>query len=82
MTCRELIDFIDEYLEGELPEAVRSEFERHLSVCRNCRDYLKTYGDTISLSRAAFCDGDAVPDEVPEDLVKAILSARRARPCG
>jgi len=78
--CSELIDFIADYLTGELPSDARFEFERHLKVCPPCVDYLQTYGDTIRLSRTALCDEhdhSKPTDAVPEDLVKAILAARK-----
>jgi hypothetical protein len=44
----------------------------------NCVKYLAGYKATIELGRAAFDDPEApAPDHVPEDLVRAILSAKR-----
>ena len=63
------------YLDDELPAAQRAEFERHMSVCPSCVDYLKTYEKTILLTKA--CGNDPVPGEVPESLVQAILAARK-----
>jgi predicted anti-sigma-YlaC factor YlaD len=84
MTCRELIEFLDEYEAGTQPPQVRAEFERHLRVCLECRDYLKTYRDTLALARRAACEehGDRLPDDVPEDLIEAVLAARRAGGAG
>ena len=77
ITCREFEDFILAYMDGELPDRQRFVFELHLKICRECRDYLAAYRRTIEVSQRAFEDPDqAVPDEVPEDLVKAILAAR------
>ncbi len=79
MTCRTFIDFLMEYLSGELPASQREEFDAHLAECVECVAYLKTYNETVTLGKAAFEDPDAaVPADVPEDLVKAILAARRA----
>lgn len=79
MTCRELIDFLDEYEAGTQSPEVRAEFERHLSACPECRDYLKTYRDTLNLARAS-CEehGDRIPDDVPVDLVRGVLAAQRS----
>ena len=77
ITCRELEAFILAYLEGDLPQRQRFVFELHLKVCRECRDYLAAYRRTIEVSKRAFeHPEDPVPEEVPEDLVKAILAAR------
>ena len=77
MTCREFTEFLNAYLDGELSPAEVAEFERHLAVCANCVDYLETYKQTIGLAAAAFADGgdEPVPDDVPPELVQAILAA-------
>ena len=63
------------YLDGELPANQRTEFDRHMSACPSCVDYLKTYEKTVLLAKS--CGDDPVPDEVPESLVQAILAARK-----
>lgn len=81
MTCREVLDFLLDYLALELPEPQVAEFERHLAACPSCVAYLKSYEQTIQLSQSL---ADAAPDappaelanELPEDLVAAILKAR------
>ena len=78
VTCHELLDFLHLYLENELPEDRRSEFDRHLAVCEACRAYLRQYEETIRLGRAAFAEPGAVlPGDTPEELVRAILEVRR-----
>lgn len=78
MTCREFADFIMDYLAGELPADAREPFERHLSRCHNCHEYIAQYKGTIQAGRLAFQNpDDEVPAEVPEDLVKAVLAARK-----
>ena len=78
MTCRELTDFLADYLSDELPAPQREAFERHLSVCSACRRYLASYRATIELGKAALKPSEAdVPPEVPEALVQAILAARK-----
>jgi anti-sigma factor RsiW len=78
ITCRELIEFLHLYLDGELSADRVAEFERHLSVCDSCVHYLETYRQTIALGKAACGELDApVGSEVPEELVAAILKANR-----
>ena len=77
MTCREFADFMADYLAGELSMAAKAEFDHHLGLCVNCRKYLTGYEATVKLGRAAFeDDSSALPPDVPEPLVKAILAAR------
>ena len=80
MTCREFADFMADYLSGELPAAVKSAFDYHLTLCVNCRKYLTSYQETVRLGKRAFDDDSAPPPaEVPEQLVQAILQARTGR---
>lgn len=80
LTCRELIAFIHDYLEGGLPETERARFEEHLAVCPACVAYLSSYEDTVRLAKAAYCDPEGpVPEDVPDELVSAILAARKVR---
>ena len=77
MTCRELADFLMDYLNEDLPDDVRAAFDRHLALCPNCVAYVKTYRTTIELGRRAFADDEAdAGTEVPDELVRAILAAR------
>ena len=76
MTCREIADVLADYVSGELGPDRLAAFERHLSLCPNCRAYIATYRATLTLSRHAFADLDAgAGTDVPEELVTAILSA-------
>jgi anti-sigma factor RsiW len=78
VTCRELADFIMDYLSGGLLPAVRAEFEHHLTLCPNCVNYLAAYKATVELNRRAFAtEDDEAALDVPEDLVKAIIASRR-----
>ena len=77
MTCREMVDFLMAYLDGELPDDQRARFDAHLAACPPCVTYLETYRETVALGKAV-CqrDEDPTPDDVPEALVQAILAAR------
>jgi anti-sigma factor RsiW len=78
MTCRELADFMADYLSGEVAIETRRQFDHHLSLCPNCVKYLASYQTAVELGRRAFEDDDAeVPPEVPEELVRAIVAARK-----
>ena len=80
MTCREFVDFLMAYLEGELPASQRDAFDAHMRVCVSCVHYLEGYRETVRLGRAVCAaDDDSPPEDVPDELVEAILAARRAR---
>lgn len=79
MTCRELTDFIMEYIEGDLDPVIRRTFDRHLDECPACVMFIESYRTSISLGQEAFGCGDGSPCEVPEELVRAILEATQGR---
>ncbi len=76
ITCREFIDFLDDYTDGRLPLTKKVSFEAHLLVCRSCRDYLADYRASMAMLRA-LCDESpgAPPTGVPESLVNAVRAA-------
>jgi anti-sigma factor RsiW len=78
VTCREFIDFLSAYLDRELSPEEMDRFDGHLSACPACVDYMKTYAQTIRFTRSLSWESDSqLPDNVPEDLVKAILASRK-----
>lgn len=78
MTCREFTQFIIDYRSGDLGASERARFAHHLAACVNCQRYLESYDATIRLGKHAFDDENAaVPPDVPDALIKAMLSARR-----
>jgi predicted anti-sigma-YlaC factor YlaD len=77
LTCRELVLFLDDYLEGRLRGQPRARFDRHLEGCAACASYARSYAAALRMGRAALaCAEQSVPDEVPEELVRAILDLR------
>ena len=77
ITCREFEEFVLSYLDGELPARQARIFEWHLRICRECREYLAAYRRTIELGEAVLGPAhEAVSEDVPEDLVRAVLDSR------
>jgi anti-sigma factor RsiW len=76
VTCREFAEFICDYFAGELSPDTRTQFDDHLARCVNCRRYLTSYRESVTLGKHAYDEGAKLPDDVPEDLVRAILAAR------
>ncbi len=79
MTCQEFVDFIIGYLEHDVSEPERRTFEDHVEMCPPCLAYLETYRDTVALGRACADPEGPLPEDVPEELVSAVLRAKRAR---
>ena len=78
MKCRELAEFLFDYVSGDLPDERREHFEFHLNKCGKCHQYLMQYEMTIKARKIACGDmSDELPANIPEELVKAVLAARK-----
>ena len=75
MTCQEVNEFLADYLDGTLPWRQRLSFNLHLMICQHCRQYMASYAATVRLTKSL---RQATEQQVPEELVRAILTARRA----
>ncbi len=79
MTCRELIDFLMDFLDGSLELAQKERFEEHLVDCHECQAYLASYQASVKAGKLAFeASTTSVPSDVPEDLIDAIRDSRQA----
>jgi anti-sigma factor RsiW len=80
VTCREFVDFVMAYRDGELDAGERARFDAHLAVCPDCVRYLDQYRATVAAVQREGQEGEegeALPDGVPDDLVQAIIAARK-----
>jgi anti-sigma factor RsiW len=75
-TCRELIEFLDDYVAGELPANRLSAFTHHLSLCASCRAYLASYRVTIHAARSS---SHTEIEDVPAEVLTAILATITSR---
>lgn len=79
INCRECIEFLMAYLDGELPAEQRARFDEHLRLCPPCVEYLESYKQAVAMAKTCGRDASpapaAKPLPVPERLVSAILSS-------
>jgi anti-sigma factor RsiW len=47
MTCRQLVELVSDYLENRLDPGVREQFEAHLGVCPDCREYVEQVRESV-----------------------------------
>ncbi len=77
MKCHECVEFLADYLDGALPADQMGVFQQHMDRCPQCVEYIRTYEESIRLGQA-ICgcgeDEDALPKDIPEKLVEAILA--------
>ena len=49
LSCRELVELVSDYLEGELSARDRARFEAHIAGCVNCAAYLRQMREMLEL---------------------------------
>ena len=49
--CRDLLDGLSDYLDGEASAELCAEIRRHMSSCDKCRVVIDTLGKTVKLYR-------------------------------
>ncbi len=69
MTCQELTELVNAYLEGTLPESDQGRFEAHLAICSGCSAYLDQMRRTISMTGTL--RDNTLPDAVRDRLLSA-----------
>lgn len=80
ITCREVHEFLHDYFSGSLPAEEKRVFEEHLRACPPCVAYLESYDLTVKLGKEALrAPAGDPPPPLPEELVRAILAARKKR---
>ena len=71
--CGSVVKLLADYLERQLPSAIRAELEAHLRKCPRCVAQLRTYESTVSLLRSLR------DEELPPELrltVKSFIDAK------
>jgi anti-sigma factor (TIGR02949 family) len=61
--CRQLLNSLSDYVDGDLPQELCDEIELHMNDCDNCRIVVDTLSKTISLYQTS-----SEPAVVPEDV--------------
>jgi hypothetical protein len=67
-TCRETIELLLDYLDGDLPAELRANLEEHLGGCQPCGEFLETYRATMGLCKKALAA------KMPEEAVAKLHS--------
>jgi anti-sigma factor RsiW len=74
ISCRELAEFLIDFVSDELPAEHRDHIEQHLKLCPPCVAYLESYRMTIRLTRRLPCA--PLPPEL-EKRLRAVLEELR-----
>lgn len=78
ITCREFVNRLGPYTDGELAAEPRREMEAHESQCDQCGQYRKSYVAAIKIAKDSVAGDNLNADaEMPESLVRSILASRK-----
>ncbi len=81
ISCEQFERFVYDYYEGLLPEKQRKRFEFHMRICPMCESAFTGYVRTVELTGRLFAESDGkLPDDVPQELINAMLAARHGQP--
>lgn len=80
LSCRELTDLVDEYIDGRLGIWDRLRFQFHIRMCPICHDYI----EQVRMTRSALgrLPEPEMPEEVQREMLAHFRSWRRATPEG
>lgn len=77
-TCKEIVELLCDYLEGELPSDEKEELDRHMEDCPPCLAFLRTYQKTSQICRAL--RPEDIPEELRQRLERFLQEARGKKP--
>ncbi|MEN9800457.1 MAG: hypothetical protein RL653_4154 [Pseudomonadota bacterium] len=72
-TCKDSIDVLLQYLDGEMPPDEAKALEEHLGGCTPCVDFIRTYRDTTNLCKRALAA------KMPESVASSLQGFLRER---
>ena len=72
LVCQQVVELVNDYLEGALPRAERKRFERHLRGCPNCTAYLDQMRVTITAT------GRLTPEDLTPEARQEFTELYRA----
>ena len=72
LSCREIVELVTDYLEGDLDADNNAALEAHLDVCPGCQRYVEQIRETVTTL------GDVSSDNLSAEAQAGLLEAFRA----
>ena len=69
LVCREVVELVTAYLDGSMSREDRRRFERHLTKCDGCTEYVREMRATVRM--VGSISEESVPPGVREELLAA-----------
>ncbi len=74
LSCREIVELVTDYLEGDLDPTTTTAFEAHLEVCPGCERYVEQIRETVTT--LGHVNSDNLSTEVQAGLLDAFRAFR------
>lgn len=75
MKCEDIVQYLSDYVDGDLPVEILEEAEKHLASCPNCATTVKTLRETIELYKKS-CKTCITPEH-KSNLLAAIQESAK-----
>lgn len=75
VVCQQLVEMVNDYLEGDLDLADRSAVEAHLAQCAHCTGYVEQVRRMLELT----IEPDVGTASVPSDMLEVLTGRYRDR---
>lgn len=78
LACKELVELITAYLDGALPEDLRTRVDQHLDMCDGCQNVLGQWRTVIALAgRLSAADVESTDELTRDRLISTCRGLRR-----
>ena len=75
LSCREIVELVTDYLEGDLDADTTTALEEHLDLCPGCARYVEQIRETVATLRDV--GSDNLSPETQAGLLEAFREFRR-----
>jgi len=75
LSCREIVELVTDYLEGDLDADTTAALEEHLDLCPGCARYVEQIRETVATLRDV--SSDNLSAETQTGLLEAFREFRR-----
>ena len=75
MSCRQMAEYLSDYLDGELSTSLSALIEAHRGECPPCQAFIRTLEKSVSLVRSQ--PRELLPPALKKKLLEALRRAER-----
>jgi len=75
--CKEILNILSDYVDGELPEARCLEIQEHMKACSRCREFVESFQESLEIAHNL--EKKSPPENVCESVLRAFLESCRQK---